>query len=248
MQQGPPKQGWVDTWLGYGETLSSSSCVWGWVPRILLPVPQDKITSFSAKKVAWSGPLYVWVASFFYKLYGALQRMTKRAADVAGSSKQMVMPIKISGKLYLSLLSQWAKTQQNILGSFLIFPQNSRLWKQKQFLGSSPWSLESQGRPRSPCLSCCDSLSSGNTNARVAEEKSIQGPSVGDKESNTSPTFLPNSHFQVLHGHYRPCQGWEAEPQHRVWEAFNLPPVLEAGTGLENSMCNNQEGLKDFQN
>ena len=39
-------------------------------------------------------------------LRSALQRMTKRAADVASSSKQMVMPIKISGKLYLSLLSQ----------------------------------------------------------------------------------------------------------------------------------------------
>ena len=39
-------------------------------------------------------------------LRSALQRMTKRATDVASSSKQMVMPIKISGKLYLSLLSQ----------------------------------------------------------------------------------------------------------------------------------------------
>ena len=174
--------------------------------------------------------------------------MTKRATDVAGSSKQMVTPIKISGKLYLSPSSQWAKTQQNILGSFLIFPQNSRLWKPKQFLGASSWLVDSQGRPSSPCLSHCDSLSSGNTNPRVAEEKSIHGPSVGDKESNTSLTFLPTSHFQVLHGYYHPCQGWEVEPQHRVWESLNRPPVLEAGTGLENNVCNSQEGLKELQN
>jgi hypothetical protein len=46
---------------------------------------KHKTQTFLARKVVLPGCLYICVGSFFYKLYGPLQRMTTSAADVAGS-------------------------------------------------------------------------------------------------------------------------------------------------------------------
>lgn len=84
-----------------------------------------------------------------------------------------------------------------------------------------------------------------DTNPPVSEEKYIQGL-CGWQRKQHLPTSLPTSHFQILHCHHHPCQGQESERQQRAWQLFNLPPALEAGAVLENNMCNNQEGLKEF--